>query len=129
MSVGIVIVTHGQSGQALIEVAEFILGQPMTGIRHVPFSQSESHTTDDVELRSTLHEADEGDGILILTDLIGASPANSVTALFSEFTAVMVSGINLAMLLRVWNYRQLPLHELVKKAIEGGKRGIEVIDS
>ncbi len=129
MSVGIVIVTHGHSGEALIEVAEFILDQPMTDIRCLSFCQSDAHTTSCAELRTAIQEADEGDGILILTDLLGASPANLLAGLLQEFAAVMVAGINLAMLLRVWNYRQQPLPLLTAKAIEGGKRGIEVIES
>jgi mannose/fructose-specific phosphotransferase system component IIA len=48
--------------------------------------------------------------------------------LLGEFDAVMVSGLNLAMLLRVWNYRDQPLKVLARKAVEGGKRGIEVVN-
>lgn len=129
MNVGIVIVTHGQAGQALIEVAEFILDQSLSGIRHIPFSQSEAHATSDAELRSVLQDSDHGDGILILTDLVGASPANLVSGLLQDFNAIMVSGINLAMLLRVWNYRNQSLEVLARKAVAGGKRGIEAVDS
>ena len=127
MTVGIVIVTHGQAGQALVEVAEFILAQPMKGILQIPFNQSEAHATGEMELRTLLQEIDQGDGILVLTDLVGASPCNLLAGLLEEFTAVIVTGINLAMLLRVWNYRHQPLPELAAKAVEGGKRGIEVI--
>ena len=127
MSVGLVIVTHGQAGKALIDVAEFILGESMSDIRHVAFSQSALHTTGQQELRNALQDSDQGHGILVMTDLIGASPANQVTKLLKEFNAVMVSGLNLAMLLRVWNYRDRPLNILAGKAVEGGRRGIEVV--
>jgi PTS system ascorbate-specific IIA component len=129
MSVGIVILTHGQVGEAIIKAAEFILGRSLADIRLVPFTQSGEHTMSDRDLRVAIGESDEGDGILILTDLPGASPANLVTRLLSEFRATMVTGINLAMLLRVWNYRELPLNLLASKAVEGGKKGIEAIDS
>ena len=128
MSVGLVIVTHGQAGQALVEVAEFILGQSLAEIRQVPFSQSAVHTTGQLELRNALQSSNHGEGILVMTDLIGASPANHVAELLGEFDAVMVSGLNLAMLLRVWNYRDQPLGALARKAVEGGKRGIEVVN-
>lgn len=127
MSVGMVIVTHGQAGQALIEVAEFILGESLSEIHHIPFSQSAVHTTGQLELRKALQDCNQGEGILVMTDLIGASPANHVTELLVEFDAVMVSGLNLAMLLRVWNYRDQSLKVLARKAVEGGKRGIEVV--
>jgi PTS system mannose-specific IIA component len=128
VSVSIIIVTHGRTGQALIEVAEFILGGPLSDIRDIPFTQSESHTTDNRELRAAMKECDDGDGMLILTDLVGASPANHVSELLQEFPALMVSGINLAMLLRVWNYRDQNLEMLANTAVEGGKRGIEAIN-
>ena len=127
MTVGIVIVTHGQAGQALVEVAEFILAQPLEGILQIPFNQSETHVTGERELRALLQGIDQGDGILVLTDLVGASPANLLAGLLQEFTALMVTGINLAMLLRVWNYRDQTLPDLAAKAVEGGKRGIGVI--
>jgi mannose/fructose-specific phosphotransferase system component IIA len=129
MTVGIVVVTHGQAGKAMLKVAEFILDQPLTGIRFIPFNQSESHTTGNEELKAAIRESDDGDGVLILTDLIGASPANLVADLLQEFQAVMVTGINLAMLLRVWNYRNQSLTALASKAVEGGKRGIEAFKS
>ena len=55
-------------------------------------------------------------------------PAEIWRDLLGEFDAVMVSGLNLAMLLRVWNYRDRPLAVLARKAVEGGKRGIEVVN-
>ena len=127
MNVGMVIVTHGQAGQALIEVAEFILGQSLDQIRQVPFSQSAVHSTGEKELRTALANSDKGNGVLLMTDLIGASPANHDTDLLQEFNAIMVSGLNLAMLLRAWNYRDQPLEVLARKAVQGGKRGIEVV--
>ena len=62
---------------------------------------------------------------LVLADLVGASPANLVTGLLKEYRAAMVTGINLAMLIRVWNYRDTPLESLTHKAVQGGIRGIE----
>ena len=60
---------------------------------------------------------------LVLTDLVGASPANLASELLPEIRGKVVTGINLAMLLRVWNYREMPLNTLASKAVAGGKRG------
>ena len=129
MNVGIVVITHGQIGAAIIKAAEFILDCSLEGIRLVQFTQSEAHPTGHEELKAAIDQSDEGDGVLVLTDLVGASPANLVSGLMPEIRATAVTGINLAMLLRVWNYRDLPLDNLAKKAVTGGKRGIEAIDS
>jgi PTS system ascorbate-specific IIA component len=123
--VGIVIVTHGQTGQSLVNDAEFILGQSLRGIRCIAFNQSGDQAIGDYELKQFIAQSDHGEGVLVLTDLVGASPANLVTGLLGEFHAAMVTGINLAMLIRVWNYRDTPLESLTHKAVQGGKRGVE----
>jgi PTS system ascorbate-specific IIA component len=123
--VGIVIVTHGQTGLSLVNDAEFILGQSLGRIRCIQFNQSGDQLTGDDELKQVIAESDQGEGVLVLTDVVGASPANLVTGLLEEYHATMVSGINLAMLIRVWNYRDTPLESLAHKAVQGGRRGIE----
>jgi len=125
LSVGIVIVTHGQTGQSLVNDAEFILGQSLRSIRCIAFNQSRGQSIGDDELKQFIAQSDHGEGVLVLTDLVGASPANLVTGLLGEFQAAMVTGINLAMLIRVWNYRDTPLESLTHKAMRGGKRGVE----
>ena len=122
---GIVIVTHGQTGQSLVKDAEFIMGQSLGDVRCIAFNQSVDQPAGNDELKQLIAQSDHGEGILILTDLVGASPANLVTSLLEEYHAAMVTGINLAMLIRVWNYRDAPLESLAHKAEQGGKRGIE----
>jgi PTS system ascorbate-specific IIA component len=126
MSVGIVVVTHGTTGRALLEVAEFILGESMDEIRFVPFRQSGDENTTSGEVEATLAEVDSGDGILVLTDLIGASPSNLVAKRLEAHDGVMVTGLNLAMLMCVWNYRKQPLGMLARKAVDGGRRGVKI---
>ena len=129
MSAGILIVTHGDTGARLLEVAEFILGESLQQIAFVPFRQSGDEVTTEAEVREALRRADSGDGVLVLTDLIGASPSNIVGALLETHRGVMVTGLNLAMLMSVWNYRDQPLGILVRKAVDGGRRGIKVFQS
>jgi mannose/fructose-specific phosphotransferase system component IIA len=126
MSVGIVIVTHGTTGMALLEVAEFILGESLDEIRFVPFRQSGDDNTTAEEVEAALAQVDSGDGILALTDLIGASPSNLVAERLEAHRGAMVTGLNLAMLICVWNYRQQPLGMLARKAADGGRRGVKI---
>jgi UPF0042 nucleotide-binding protein len=127
VSVGIVIVTHGDTGAALLEVAEFILGESMAEIAFVPFRQSGDELTTIVEVRAAVARADSGDGVLVLTDLIGASPSNRVADVLEAHSGVMVTGLNLAMLMSVWNYRREPLGLLARKAVESGRRGVKIL--
>jgi PTS system mannose-specific IIA component len=126
MSVGIVIVTHGGTGSSLIEEAEFILGQSMDSIESVPFNHTGDQTAAIVKIHAAIERADSGDGVLILTDLIGSTPSNRVSVLLEHFDAVMVTGINLSMLVCVWNYRNKPLGLLARKAVDGGRRGVKI---
>ena len=129
MSVGVVIVTHGSIGASLLESAEFIAGESMSEILFVPLHQSGEHRTGPRELSAALGKADGGDGVLVLTDLLGSSPSNLVADLLQEHSAVMVTGVNLAMLLSVWNYRDRPLGLLARKAVDSGGRGIKIFQS
>jgi PTS system mannose-specific IIA component len=122
-------VTHGHSGQSLLDDAEFILGQSLADIRFIPFRQSRVHTTGNLEVRQAIKENDSGQGVLVLTDLVGASPSNLVKGLLKDNHAKMVTGVNLAMLIRVCNYRDVSLESLAEKAVKGGKRGIETFGS
>ena len=122
---GIVIVTHGQIGRSLIEVADFILGEPLDDVRFLPFRQSAMKETGDDELQRAVAEANRGQGVLVLTDIGGASPCNRVARILGSGDVAMVSGLNLAMLIRVWNYRQKPLAQLVDLATEGAIRDIK----
>ncbi len=129
MSVGIIIVTHGHTGQSLVNDAEFVLGQSLGRIRCIEFNQSGDQRTGANGLKQAIAQSDQGEGVLVLTDLVGASPANRVTGLLETHHAAMVTGINLAMLVRVWNYRDTKLEMLTHKAVEGGRRGVEAFHS
>jgi len=127
MSVGIVLVTHGSTGSDLVDTAEFILGQPMDDVQVVPFHQSESHCAGIEEVRIAIERATTGDGVLVLTDLFGASPCNLVAEQLEQYKAVMVTGLNLAMLMSVWNYREQPLGALARKAVDSGRRSVRIV--
>jgi PTS system ascorbate-specific IIA component len=127
MSVGIVIVTHDTTGGSMLAEAEFVLGQKMDEIQVVNFNHDEDQTEGIVAIHSAIEKVDSGEGVLVLTDLIGASPSNRASNLIEHFNAVMVTGVNLAMLICVWNYRDRSLELMARKAVEGGRRGITII--
>jgi len=126
VSVGLVIVTHGRTAESLVTEAEFVVGQPLEQVWHVAFEHSEGHRQELVRIHSAIASADSGDGVLVLTDLIGASPSNRVSVLLEHFNAVMVTGVNLAMLLCVWANRDMPLGKLTRKAADCGRRSVTI---
>lgn len=129
MSVGLVIVTHGDTGGTLVAEAEFILGESLEAIHFVPFNHSVGHHEELYRIHQAIAEADSGDGVLVLTDLMGASPSNRVSVLLEHFDAVMVTGANLAMLLCVWANREMPLGQLARKAVDCGRRSVKIFQA
>ena len=126
MSVGIVIVTHGKTGESLIQEAGFVLGKAMDDILFVEFNRSEDLSDSISEIRTSIAKADSGNGVVVLTDLMGASPSNLVADVLEEYRAVMVTGVNLGMLIRVCNYREKSLELVARMAVEGGRRAVKI---
>jgi PTS system ascorbate-specific IIA component len=125
MAVGILLVTHPGIGSALIEVASRLLRRlPLdTQAFEVPFDADPDAL---LPLASAaLRRVDGGHGVLVLTDLYGASPSNLAARLARLGTPVRrVSGLGLPMLMRVMNYADLELDELPAVAGAGARNGV-----
>ena len=67
---------------------------------------------------------DSGQGVLVLSDIYGATPCNIVTKLLTPDETEGVAGVNLPMLVRVLNYRHEGLHSCIQKALSGGRDGV-----
>jgi PTS system ascorbate-specific IIA component len=124
MSVGILLITHNNVGQVLLDTALVNIGRKEFNLKVVaiPFDCDPDKSASDC--RALLAELDQGDGILVLTDLYGSTPSNIAHQLNKNSNVKVVAGLNLPMLMRVMNYPQLELSQLVEKAISGGKEGI-----
>jgi PTS system mannose-specific IIA component len=78
-------------------------------------------------LLTLLAEADDGRGVLVLTDCVGATPANVAARVAQPGKVEVVAGVNLPMLLRALCYSDSALEALMEKALAGGARGIAAI--
>jgi PTS system ascorbate-specific IIA component len=126
LKVGIVIVTHGGTGHSLLEEAGFVLGKLLNDIPVVAFNHSANMQIGIEEIRTSIQKVDSGGGILVLTDLMGSSPSNLVNEVLEDNHAVMVTGINLGMLIRVCNYRDASLERLTRIAVDGGRNAVKI---
>lgn len=128
MSVGILLVTHECIGAELAAVSEAIFKQLMPGLNlvSVPADLKPEVLGKYADaIRDAMRERDQGDGVLVLTDVFGATPDNLARHFSQECNACVVSGINLPMLLRVLNYAHQSLEELCQTAADGGRNGIQ----
>ncbi|RMH94123.1 PTS fructose IIA subunit family protein [Lysobacter pythonis] len=129
MSVGILLVTHTGIGPAVHASASRVLGQlPLaTGTFEVPFDANLAELLPAAS--AALRRVDGGQGVLVLTDLFGASPSNLAAQLARLGTPVRrVAGLNLPMLLRVMNYPEQSLDELQSTASVGGRNAVLLDD-
>jgi PTS system mannose-specific IIA component len=124
MSVGVLLVTHGKLGHLLLETMTDMLGPlPLeTDVLEVRRVQAT-----DVLLRQgarMIERLDKGSGVLLLTDAYGSTPANIANQLGVDTPTLVVAGVNLPMLVRVFNYPALALDAMARAAVEGGQKGI-----
>lgn len=130
MSCGVLLVTHPGIGPSLLEVAGRLLGPlPLrAGTFEVPFDADPEALLP--QASAALRRVDGGDGVLVLTDLYGASPSNLARRLAQLGTPVRrVAALSLPMLLRVMNYPEQPLQALPAIAAAGARNGAIVDDA
>lgn len=124
--IGVLIVTHGEIGTSLLASAAQILGAAQAQVATLSVWRQDD--PDDLVLRARdlLEQIDAGEGVLVLTDIFGATPGNVVSRLLSDGRVEGVSGVSLPMLLRVLTGRrkQGNLAAAVQRAISGGAEGV-----
>ena len=126
MKVGILLITHSDIGKQLLLTANSVFGKN-------PF-QVELLSVDNYDQPNDVKELaekyvkflDNGAGVLVLTDIIGTTPSNIASSISHEKIKV-VAGLNLSMILNVFNYPDVSLDQLSTKALEGGIEGVSKI--
>lgn len=124
MSVGLLIVTHNKIGSVLLDTATKMLG--FCPLLTQTMAISNDCNPDQIRqgARSLVVNLDQGDGVLVLTDMYGSTPSNIATSLSEPGRVKVVAGVNLPMLVRVLNYPHLSLESITNKALSGGCDGI-----
>jgi len=129
MTVGVLIIAHRPLGSAVVETAIGTLGEcplPLQ-VLDVPRDGNPENTL--AQARAHLAQLDDGDGVLVLTDLFGSTPCNIACNLRDPHRVLVLAGLNLPMLIRVFNYPQLALLDLLEKAAGGGRDGIVLCEN
>ena len=125
MNVGLLLVAHTGAASHYVALLERLLGRIPLPITHFELAFDADVDATLPSASGAMRRVDQGHGVLILTDLYGASPSNLAARLTQLGTpARRVSGLNLPMLLRVCNYPDQTLDELALTAVTGGKTGV-----
>ena len=122
--IGILIVAHGSLGESLIDCATHVMGSRPTLLEQFGIDTHGDPFTLLPAMQKVVQDLDEGDGVLILSDIYGATPCNIVSKLLEPNHVEGIAGVNLPMLVRALTYRNGDLGKLAEKTLSGGQEGV-----
>lgn len=121
--IGVVVATHGKLAEEMIRTAEAVVGDlrqvaPLSVVATSPDMRS--------DLKKAIERVDQGEGVLLLTDLLGGSPTNLCVSFLNDRKVEVVTGVNLPMLLKLQSLRASgkPIAEIARALVEAGQRAI-----
>jgi len=122
--IGVLIVAHDSLGESLVEAVTHVLGG-----RPAQFDAFGVKASDDPlallpKARALVDKLDSGDGVVVFSDIFGATPCNLAVKLLRPGRVEGVAGVNLPMLVRAFTYRSRGMDMLIKKAVSGGCEGV-----
>ena len=122
--IGILLITHGTFGESLIQNVCHVLNKRPPSIGQLGIAAQDDPQEILPVAQRLLEELDDGEGVLVMTDILGATPSNIALKLLEPGRIEGVAGVSLPMLLRALTYRKNDLETLVHKAISGGRDGV-----
>ncbi|MDD3581264.1 MAG: PTS sugar transporter subunit IIA [Desulfobacca sp.] len=126
--IGVLIVTHRQLAEALLSTCDLILGY-MEGVQAVSLEPDAPPEDSRQQIANAIAQLNNGDGVLILTDMFGGTPSNLSLSFLKNGQVEVVTGVNLPMLMRLGQIKQgenLNLQEAALALKQSGQRGISV---
>ncbi|SPE31472.1 PTS system fructose IIA component [Burkholderiales bacterium] len=132
--VAVVVIAHRPLASALVAAAQHVYSRDpggaasrqLAGLDVAPDAELGAASAEAADL---LQQVDRGQGVLVLTDLVGATPGNVAAGLARPGRVAVVAGVNMPMLLRSLCYCESPLEDLVAKALAGGASGVQQLPS
>ena len=125
--IGIVIVTHTQLGDALIDAAEFIIGNQLESTVSVSINLNENADKLREKITEGIKQVNKNKGVLILTDMFGGTPSNLSYSFLEEGRVEVLSGVNLPIVIKAINARdRMELGKLAVTLETFGKKSISL---
>ena len=124
--IGIVVITHGNLAEELISAVNFVLSEgPSVKISGVTMDPSKEFDKFKKVIEDAINEVNQGDGILLVTDMFGGTPSNISLTFLEENKVEVISGVNLPMLLKLSTLKSdVTLNEAIKIAEKAGRDNI-----
>jgi|TARA_B110000971_G_scaffold124329_1_gene127258 mannose/fructose-specific phosphotransferase system component IIA len=125
--IGILLVTHGEIGKSLIDCAAHILDNQPVSVESLSInSNNDLHKYSDI-IAKKIKNLESGHGVLIMTDIYGATPCNLLSKFIEEDKVEVVTGINLPMLIKAISDRKDNINTLIHDSIKCAKKNIKKI--
>src|SRR4030067_273469 len=122
--VGILIVSHGRLADALISSVQSLVGN-LEKIKGIPIWSKDREEEIKDRIQMEMAEVDDGDGVVILTDILGGTPTNLSLSFLEDEKVEVVTGVNIPMLCSLASYRKgRSLREIGSLVKKSGRRGI-----
>jgi PTS system ascorbate-specific IIA component len=122
--IGILIVSHGAFGESLIHSASHVLGRRPVYLRQLGVAVHDDPESLLPVAEDLIRYLDQGHGVMVLTDMYGATPSNIAAKLLKPGKVEGIAGVNLPMLIRALTYREEPLGVALEKALSGATEGV-----
>lgn len=122
--VGVLLISHGNLGLSLADCAHHVLGRVPDNLAIMGVEKHDDPEAKRLEAEGLIAQLEQGDGVVVLTDMVGGTPANITGRLVQAGRVEAVAGVNLPMLVRALSYSSQPLEIVVSKAITGGLEGV-----
>ena len=121
--IGVVLATHGHLAQEMLRTAEAVVGK-LAQVAAVSVVATEPDVRGSIE--AAIRSVDEGQGVLLLTDLLGGSPTNLCLSFLAERKVEVVTGVNLPMLLKLGGLRATgkSIEQVAHELAEAGQKSI-----
>ena len=126
--IGILIVAHDSLGESLVRAVTHVLGSRPPQLEVLSVAATDDPILLLPAARELVARLDIGKGVLIFSDIFGATPCNLAIKVLSPGRVEVVAGVNLPMLVRAFTYRNRGMETTIKKAISGARDGVMHIE-
>ena len=127
--IGILIIAHDTLGESLVSAVTHVLGGRPPQLAAFAVSSRDDPSQLLPLAQEALRQLDDGDGVLIVADMYGATPCNLACKLLQAGRVEGLAGVNLPMLVRAFTYRTKGMETLLNKAVSGGCEGVVRMES
>lgn len=127
--VGILLMTHAPLGQAFIAAVAHVFRGPTERFEAIDVTADQDTAEVNELARQAICRLDDGDGVLVITDIKGGTPSNCCNRLAEAGRVEVIAGISLPMLLRAITYRRDTLDVVVEMALAGAQNGAVRVDN